>query len=670
MNTRAFAKDTALRAVDRFNPITNSPSAPLKTRAALGAFGPSLMPRASMHQGMAVGLSILAADLVMSAVDAGIRRFVPNTAPVTVRLGARAVVAAAGLAVAKIPETDDEHTAKASLRSAGRLATSAAVGGMIYESSVALREHYPPKSPMRPAIVSAAGFAAAMVYSRDLLSERQAVIKRWTKDDKPATAVGSMAIGIGVGSVGRGIGRGFLTSRRAMAAYFGDDITRAQVGRTINAAVWTAGGIALYYAGVGAIARSNEKIEPAYSSPPESEFVSGGPNSISPFDEVGLQGRRFLTDVVTPDLIESTLGEKAVAHPIRAFVGVNSEPLYPSGRSEMMLDELERLGAFDRRYLLLVSPTGTGWVDQTMIESAEILTRGDIATACIQYGRGPSFLEVQKVQLGRTQFRGLLWGVRQRIRDMSEENRPKVLVFGESLGAWSSSDVVMHQGIAGFDHYGIDRALWFGLPGLAKWSKTGMRQGSGDLVPPGTVEPFDNFGQYEKLSEEERDKLRAVIVDHDNDPIAQMSFRWAVKRPPWLDGAERGRNVPEGMQWYPLITFVQIMIDAMNAMRTVPGQFKSFGHDYRGDTAPFVHAAYQLDDVTDEQMEKVLDTLRQLELERGERIKTAKADAAAEGETKKKARAKRGIWLRDRTPLDIDEPAMEITPGSAPGDVQ
>jgi hypothetical protein len=39
-----------------------------------------------------------------------------------------------------------------------------------------------------------------------------------------------------------------------------------------------------------------------------------------------------------------------------------------------------------------------------------------------------------------------------------------VLVFGESLGAWTSSDVVMFQGIEGFDHYRIDRALWVGLP--------------------------------------------------------------------------------------------------------------------------------------------------------------------------------------------------------------
>ena len=60
-------------------------------------------------------------------------------------------------------------------------------------------------------------------------------------------------------------------------------------------------------------------------------------------------------------------------------------------------------------------------------------------------------------------------------------------MFGESLGAWSSSDVMMYQGSSGFDHYGIDRALWFGLPGLAKWSKTGMRQGDGDLVSAGTV---------------------------------------------------------------------------------------------------------------------------------------------------------------------------------------
>ena len=68
---------------------------------------------------------------------------------------------------------------------------------------------------------------------------------------------------------------------------------------------------------------------------------------------------------------------------------------------------------------------------------------------------------------------------------MPPEKRPKVLVFGESLGAWSSSDVVMYQGIKGFDHYGIDRALWFGLPGLAKWSRNGMARGAATSSPRG-----------------------------------------------------------------------------------------------------------------------------------------------------------------------------------------
>jgi hypothetical protein len=113
------------------------------------------------------------------------------------------------------------------------------------------------------------------------------------------------------------------------------------------------------------------------------------------------------------------------------------------------------------------------------------------------------------------------------------------------------------------------------------------------------------------------------------------------------------------------------MVDAMNAMRTVPGEFKSFGHDYRGDTAHFVHAAYQLAPVTDDQMTAVVDTLRQLELERGERIKNAKTEATDDGDdTKKTTRVKRGVWLRDRTPLDADEPDIEATPGEAPAELQ
>ena len=127
------------------------------------------------------------------------------------------------------------------------------------------------------------------------------------------------------------------------------------------------------------------------------------------------------------------------------------------------LAELERTGAFDRSVLLLISPTGTGWVDHTLIEAAEFLTRGDIATCCIQYAY-PSFLSVQKVALGRGQFRLLLWGVTQRLAGMPPGGA-RGCWCSASMGAWTSSDVIMFQGIKGFDHYGIDRALWVGLPG-------------------------------------------------------------------------------------------------------------------------------------------------------------------------------------------------------------
>jgi uncharacterized membrane protein len=657
----------AARAADRFNPIMGGPSAPLKTRALFAAFGPSLMPRASLHQGLAAGISVLAAELVGRGVDAGIRRVVPDSSPFAMRMGARAIAAAAGLAVSQIPETDDEPTPKASVRSAGRLVAAGAIGGAINEAGMELRGRFPGESLARPIIGGVAGAAGWLYYSKSLLDERQAVITPWSDEDRRASLPASIGIAIAVASLGRGIGRGFMASRRASIRYFGEDRSHAAIGRIVNTAMWAAGGAGLYGTVVAAIASKNEEIEPAYSEPPDNPYVSGGPNSISPFDELGLQGRRFVTDVITPDLIESAMREKAIAHPIRAYVGVNSDPLYPSGRSEMMLDEMERLGAFERSHLLLFCPTGTGWVDQTMIEAMELFTRGDVATACIQYGRGPSFLEVQKVHLGRAQFRGLLWGVKMRLQAIPEADRPKVVIFGERLGSWASSDVVMFQCIEGFDHYGIDHALWFGLVGLAKWSKTGMREGRGTLVSPGTVKAFDHFGEYEELTDEEKKQLRAVIVDHDNDPIAQMSFRSAVKRPSWLSGPERGRNVPEGMQWVPLITYVQIMIDAMNAMRVVPGQFKSFGHDYRGDTADFVHAAYQLPPVTDEQKHEVHEMLLKLEVERGERIKNAKQSAKAAGERTK--RTKR-LLLRDRGVIDIDEAAIEVTPGDAPADIQ
>ena len=87
------------------NPLLSSPSAPLQSTALVDAYGPSLMPRATMHQGMAAGLAVLAAGAVNAPVHWVASRIAPETTPIGWRLLARGGIAAAGWSLANITET-------------------------------------------------------------------------------------------------------------------------------------------------------------------------------------------------------------------------------------------------------------------------------------------------------------------------------------------------------------------------------------------------------------------------------------------------------------------------------------------------------------------------------------------------------------------------------------
>jgi uncharacterized membrane protein len=611
----------------RVNPVAASPAAPREAVAALDAFGPSLMPRTARLHGVAMGLGILGARATTGVVEMVTRMAVPANAPLAPRLLARAVIGGAGMALAAVPERHSNRLWVASVRSTGQLLRDGAAGAAVHDLGRWVQRRYPSQPAVRPIAVGAIHAAGLLYRAGRRLPTREAGVDRWPRP-QTSTLPGALATSYTVTTVGTGLARGFVWSRGALESYFGPGPSKRVLARLVNAGIWAGAAMAVYNAGVAYVGRANQKVEPGYATPPANPLLSGSPESLLPFADLGQQGRRYVTDVITPELIQQVMGEEAVAQPIRVYVGFNSEPLYQTGRAELALAELDRAGAFERSYLLLISPTGTGWVDQTLIEAAEFLTRGDIATCCIQYARYPSFLSIQKVALGRRQFRLLLWGVKQRLAGLPPEGRPRVLVFGESMGAWTSSDVVMYQGIDGFDHYGIDRALWVGLPWLAKWSRSGMTRGSSTLVPEGTVEVFDRHEQMQELTEEERARLRAVVVSHDNDPIAVFGPDLLVQRPPWLANGQRGRGVHERMRWQPLSTFVQTGMDAMNAMLRVPGQFTSFGHDYRADMAGFVGDAYRLPDATDPQLARIEQSLRSLELERAERIKAEHSHAA------------------------------------------
>jgi uncharacterized membrane protein len=631
------------------NPVVASPGAPLETVAALEALGPSLMPRTSRLAGVAMGLSVLGARATTGVVERLTRRAVPAQAPLARQLVARVVVGGAGVALARLPAREGERLWTASARSAGLLLRAGAAGGALHDLGRALQDRYPARRAIRPVAVSGALSAGLLGWGARRLAAREEAVQHWPLP-QTTTVPATLATAYAVTAVGTGLTRGFVFTRNALEAYFGPGPTKRVLARLANAGLWAAAATGAYNAGVAYVGRANERVEPGYATPPASPLVSGSADSLLPFADLGQQGRRFVTDVLTPELITEVMGEPAVAHPIRTYVGFNSQPLYQTGRAELALAELDRTGAFDRSHLLLVSPTGTGWVDHTLIEAAEFLCRGDLATCCVQYGRYPSFLSVQKVALGQGQFRLLLWGIRQRLAGRPPERRPRVLVFGESLGAWTSSDVVMFQGIEGFDHYGIDRALWVGLPWLAKWSRSGMTRGASTLVPEGTVGVFDRHEQLAALSEEERSRLRATILSHDNDPIAVLGPELLIQRPWWLADGRRGRGVPEQMRWRPLITFVQTAMDAANAMVSVPGEFGSFGHDYRADMVRFVQDAFQLPAASDPQVARIEAVLRSLELERAARIKATHAQAAPPAPAHRAAgdAVQAGVPLRQR----------------------
>lgn len=333
MSWTSKAVSASIAVSNWLNPVTTGPAGPLAAEAALVSFGPSLMPRKSAHQGVAAGLALLAARAVGSSVDSAARRIAPDSSPLAWKFAARGFLAAGGAAISRIAEEDGESTPRASLRTAGRLVYLGAVGGMIHEVGKDLSDKV--SAPVVPIVTGLGGFAfVATRWAREL-QVRNGVIQRWSDDDKPADLPTSIAIAAAVANFGRLGALGFRSSRRSLGSYLGETPGHRMIGYGINLAIWGAGAVTVYFSLVGRLAGLNSKVEPAFSEEPSNPHVSGGPESISPFTKLGLQGRRYVTEVVSPEVIEETLGEPASAHPIRAYIGYDSEPIYPTKRSEL-----------------------------------------------------------------------------------------------------------------------------------------------------------------------------------------------------------------------------------------------------------------------------------------------------------------------------------------------
>jgi uncharacterized membrane protein len=320
-----------------------------------------------------------------------------------------------------------------------------------------------------------------------------------------------------------------------------------------------------------------------------------------------------------PDKIAEVMGEPAVATPIRAYVGLASAATEQE-RVALTMRELERTGAFDRAWLMIASPTGTGYVNYAAAAILEFLTRGDCATVAMQYSARPSPLSLDRVREGRLHAQMLGAAIRDRVAACAPDKRPKVVLFGESLGAWTSQDGFVDQGTQGLVEAGIDYAIWIGTPHFSKWKERVLYDERPD-VDRALVGRFNDIGEWEALDPATRERIRYVMITHYDDGVGVFGPELAIQAPEWLgDPQMRHASVPKGMRWAPVTSFFEVLVDMKNAANVVPGVFAAKGHDYRADLLPFFHAVLGLS-ATPEQLASVAQRLVDRELFRSDWMK-------------------------------------------------
>jgi uncharacterized membrane protein len=380
------------------------------------------------------------------------------------------------------------------------------------------------------------------------------------------------------------------------------------VGHAITLAALVAGGTVLWHRAIRSIEAGTNVIEPIIDDDGGHRWVgptaSGSADSLVPWPTLGREGRRHVLlyprpepvsglPVSLPDLaISSVMGEPAAAAPALIYVGLDSGPTIRA-RVDLALAEMDRVGAWDRSMIMLCSPTGSGY---------------------IKYSKRPSPLSLFKVKDAREQNRLLWLAISARLRDRPGP-RPKVVLFGESLGAHTSQDVLLHWGTLGPEALGIDRALWIGTPYASGW----MHQVTGAARPdvdPLLVARLNDFDQLRQLPEEHRAALRYVMVSHDNDGVTKFGVDLLSSMPGWLTDARptveivpgaSPRGVPARMRWRPVTSFLHGLMDMKNAQKMAG--YRAWAHDYRPDLARFISAVYDLP-ATPEQLERIEQALR------------------------------------------------------------
>ena len=125
------------------------------------------------------------------------------------------------------------------------------------------------------------------------------------------------------------------------------------------------------------------RIDPTLPMPSD-PLRAGSAASLIPWVSLGAAGRRFVADGWSAEEISAYHGGEEALEPIRLYAGLNSAD-DPRARARLLLDEMIRTGAFERSVLVVVTPTGTGWIDPEAANPLEVMHRGDTALVGMQY---------------------------------------------------------------------------------------------------------------------------------------------------------------------------------------------------------------------------------------------------------------------------------------------
>ena len=320
---------------------------------------------------------------------------------------------------------------------------------------------------------------------------------------------------------------------------------------------------------------------------------SGSPQSRSSWRAVGGQGRVFLGRGPSRTDIEAVTGCSAM-EPIRVYAGMPEEGQSLQSAADLVVEELHRTGAFDRAVILIATSTGSGWVDEWQIQPMEYLTRGNCATASMQYSFVPSSINfLTDLDVSEEAAVILFETIRRAVDEIPEDRRPALFVCGESLGAYASQHVF--SGIVDVLSR-TDGALWVGTPAFTPMHAelTAIRhRGSPEVAPVvanGRHVRFVNVPENlwsDVYGRELGDwnYPRVVYAQHPSDPVVWWNSELVWHKPDWISEKVDG-DVSPHMQYTRGATYIQVLVD-MPVAGTAPG---GHGHTYHEELIPLWEA--------------------------------------------------------------------------------